>query len=146
MFSHDGIYLGSEGLQDVEITVDQAFSGLLRISFYDNRLFPSQAGRLGTASVPVSSLKDDNIVLELVIDHASDAVLPRYSLDGGATFVDGIDWNLPARPGPVFDVGSEASVSLFAFGAIPEPGTALLLCGGLVGLAAHGRRRRRVVG
>ncbi len=143
MFSHYGIYLGTEGLQGVEITLDQAFSGLLRISFYDNRLFPSAAGRLGTAAVLVSSITG-NIVLELVIDHAIDTVLPRYSVDGGATFVDGVDWNLPARPGPVFDVGSEASVSLFAFGAIPEPGTALLLCGGLIGLAAHGRRLRRV--
>jgi len=145
-FSSYGIYLGTEALQGVEITVDQAFLGVLRISFYDDRLFPSQAGRLGVAAVPVSSLTDDNIVLELVIDHATDTVLPRYSLDGGATFVEGADWNLPADPGPVFDVRDDAFVGLFAFGAVPEPGTALLLCGGLVGLAAHGRRRRRVVG
>lgn len=142
MNSHYGIVLGTEGFQSVEIGIGNVL-GFPNVFFYDNRIFadPTTGGSLGQDYVfPLSSITG-NIVLELVIDHASDSVLPRYSVDGGATFVEGADWIYAARPGPVFDTGNEAFVSFFAFGEVPEPGTLCLLGGGLAGLSAYGRRR-----
>ena len=43
----------------------------------------------------------ENIILGLVVDHATDTVLPRYSIDGGATFVERADWANPAVPGAI---------------------------------------------
>ena len=142
MDSHYGIYLGTEGVQGVEIFVEQTFAGIASIVFYDNRLAPSPAARLGWAALPVSGITG-NIVLELVVDHASDTVLPRYSADGGATFVEGHDWNFAAAPGPVFDVRGDAFVSIFGFGPVPEPGSGLQFAGVLVGLSVCGWRGSR---
>ena len=142
MNSHYGIVPGTEDFQSVEIGVAE-FLGTLNIFFFDNRIFadPGTGGSLGQAFVfPLSSITD-NIVVELAIDHASDTVLPRYSVDGGATFVEGADWQFAAEPGPVFDAGNEAFASFVAFGVAPEPGTVSQLGGVLLGLSACGRRR-----
>jgi len=134
-FPHYGIFLGTEGLQAVEILI-QGLPSALSVIFFDNRT----QQRLGTAFVPASSVTG-NIVLELIVDHASDTVVPRYSVDGGATFVAGVDWFDPAGPGPVFDVRDDAFVSFFALGVVPEPGTGLMLATGLLALVGFARRR-----
>jgi hypothetical protein len=119
MVEHYGILLGTGPSDVVEIGVQRFTPAWLRIFFYDDRFFDTPnpaAGRLGHRFVRTSSVTG-NIVLELVVDHATDTVTPR--LDGGATFVDGSLWGVfgeTAQPGPVFDTGDEAFVARFAFG------------------------------
>jgi hypothetical protein len=140
MYPHYGIYLGTEGNNGVEISFHELIPGVLRIFFWDNRFYddPTTVGMLGEETVPTSSITN-NIVLELVIDHATDTVLPRYSLDGGASFVEGSDWWAPAQPGPVFDTGNETFVGALAFGYVPEPGTGLLVAMSLMALTIFRR-------
>lgn len=134
MLSHYGVVLGTAGLQSVEIGVQNLFDVAVRIFFFDNRT----GGFLGQDAIPPSSITGD-IVLELVVDHATDTVLPRYSVDGGTTFVDGADWGQAATPGPIYDTGNDAFASFFAFG-VPEPSVYLLLRIGLACLLAARRR------
>ena len=80
-----------------------------------------------------------SIELRLGFDDANDLINRSYSLDGGATFIDfsPIASRMPA--------GRYGYLGLIAdpFWAVPEPSTALLLAGGLLGIAAARRRRSR---
>jgi hypothetical protein len=117
MVEHYAILLGTEGFQSVEISVAAQFVGVLAVAFHDNRNFvdPEADALIGQEFVPTSSITG-NIVLELLVDHDTDTVTPRFSVDGGTTFVEGSDWGNDAQPGPVFDTGDEAFVAFLGFG------------------------------
>jgi len=109
-------------------------SDFLEIFFLDNET----SVRLATDLPPIASLSG-NIVLEMIVDHATDTVLPRYSVDGGVTFKGGADWLQSALPGPIYVTEDEADVVFFAFG-VPEPSVYLLLATGLVWLLVRCRQ------
>ena len=112
-------------------------SGLVVLAFeYDYGLgggtsFSAQAFSFAPSDVTGS------VEFRLAFDDANDLINRSYSLDGGATFIDfsPIASRMPA--------GGYGYLGLIAdpFWAVPEPSTALLLAGGLLGIAAARRRR-----
>ena len=122
MYEHYAIAAGTEGSQSVELGIASWFVGVLNVTFSDNRRFAAgEDDILGQHFLPTSSITG-NIVLELVVDHATDTVTPRFSVDGGTTFIEATDWGNPAEPGPVFDTGDVAFAAYFGFG--PAAGAA----------------------
>lgn len=94
----------------------------------------------GRDLIPIATFAQaSSVILGLDLDHATGLVAPRYSLDGGTTFVQGSSWSTPAIPIQAFQ--TTPTMHAFAQGqtfTVPEPALALLVC--LAGLGSLARR------
>ena len=91
----------------------------------------------------ISGVSGD-IVLDLALDHSTDLVTPRYSVDGGLSYIDYVDWDFnaglvavdytPAFPGDFVAAGALGQT------AVPLPAPVLLFCSALGALGCMRRK------